>query len=194
MKLCWFIPQSLYGTLSLSLLKEIHSGICSKWKVHHISSAQTDLYLFTGGGEWSLSAGEIIVRHKFLVLGRERQALLRIMLPIENSVGGYVRQIAVPHHHTTGSGFIHESVTHNNTEGETRHGETRTCERENEQMYGDRMSPKAHHDVLKCLLSSTTTQRCSAYCHWGVNRPENIHLSWAGIRELLIFFCKAAVS
>lgn len=116
--------------MSLSLLKEIHSGIYSKWKVHHISSAQTDLYLFTGGGECSLSAGEIIVRHKFLVLRRERQALLRIMLPIENSVGGYVRQIAVPHHHTTGSGFIHESVTHNNTEEEMRHGETRTRGRE----------------------------------------------------------------
>ncbi len=61
--------------------------------------------------ECSLSAGEIIVCRKFLVLRRERQALLRIMLPIGKQCWGYVRQITVPHHHTTG-GFIHESVRH----------------------------------------------------------------------------------
>ena len=188
----WYYVDSfhrLYTEPCLLVYWRKHTQVCTVNEKCTIFLLLRLTCIFSLEGESApFSAGEIIVRHKFLVLRRERQALLRIMLPIGNSTGGYVRQITVPHHHTTGRGFIHESVTHSNTDEETQHGETRTRGCEMNKCWS--MFPRALHDVLKCLLSSTTTQRCSIHCHRGVKRPENIHLSWAGLRELLLFSVK----
>lgn len=57
--------------------------------------------------------------------GAQKRKKIFITDYVAHQCEGYVRQITVPHHHTTG-GRVHESVRHKNTSNKTTHVQTQT--------------------------------------------------------------------